>query len=357
MNILAVYGVGMVIQSVEKELYELEYSLSKEEIRRHGSNVFILMENVVKELVYIYGYLLYGDNYKGILSKYGKIDKLMFGKAIDILNRINNDDTYTKKELIIKLNRNYLVFDSKSKLFDDLLICSKIRGKILHEHGLDIKRIEEYKYEVKNGVNIAFKVLKKLKEKSIFPTIVEFDSVVYFNEGNTVYFKDEIGSRIPINIEYSDINELKNKQWYIFRNSNIEKLIPVVNKIDAFVNDTIEPNIVDINIALEDSKKNLGYLKIIGESNLIPINSKKISIGRLSTNNIQLTNRSISRKHCLIENIDKYIYLIDLGSKFGTYLNGRKLIEGERVMLATGDIISVGVGNEVIKLIYKVGEQ
>lgn len=70
-----------------------------------------------------------------------------------------------------------------------------------------------------------------------------------------------------------------------------------------------------------------------------------------------MENRSIRRKNCLIENIDKYIYLVDLGSKFGTYLNGRKLIEGESVMIATNDMISVGVGNEIIKLIYKVGQQ
>lgn len=55
---MKIYGIGMVIQSVEKELYELEYALNKEEIRRHGSNVFILTENIIKELVYIYGYLL-----------------------------------------------------------------------------------------------------------------------------------------------------------------------------------------------------------------------------------------------------------------------------------------------------------
>lgn len=346
----------MVIQSIEKELYELEYSLSKEEIRKHGSNVFILTENVVKELVYIYGYLLYGKNYKSRLSKYGRIDKLMFGKALNILEKISKEAIITKKEVLNNLGREYLVFDSKSNLFNNLLRCSEIRGKILHEHGLDMNRIEEYKNEVKNGVELSFKALKELKEKSIFPTIVEFDSLVYSKEKHIVYFRDEIGSRIPISTSYDSIEELKNKQWYIFRNSNIENLIPVVNKIDAFVNDTIEPRSVDVNIPLEDNKCYLGYLEIIGEDKVISINSPKISIGRLSTNNIHLTNRSVSRKHCLIEAIDKYLYLVDLGSKFGTYLNGRKLIEGERVLITSDDIISVGMGNETVKFIYKVGE-
>lgn len=41
---MRVYRIRMAIQSVEKELYEIDYSLSKEEIRKHGSNVFILTE-------------------------------------------------------------------------------------------------------------------------------------------------------------------------------------------------------------------------------------------------------------------------------------------------------------------------
>ena len=131
----------------------------------------------------------------------------------------------------------------------------------------------------------------------------------------------------------------------------------MVNKIDAFVNDTIEPKICDLNIPLENNNFDFGYLKIIGDDKIISINSRKLTVGRLSTNNIHLTNRSISRKHCLIEVIDKYVYLVDLGSKFGTYLNDRKLIEGERVLITSNDIISIGMGNETVKFIYKVGEK
>ncbi len=169
----------MVIQSVEKELYELEYALNKEEIRSHGSNVFILTENIIKELVYIYGYLLYGKNYKDRLAKYGRTDKLMFGKAINILEKINKDDITSKSIILNELGREYLVFDPKSNLLENLIKCSKIRGKILHEHGLDIDKIEEYKNEVKIGIELSFNALRELKDKDIFPTIVEFDSTVH----------------------------------------------------------------------------------------------------------------------------------------------------------------------------------
>lgn len=41
-EIMSIYGIRMGIHTVEKELHELEYSTTKEEIRSHGSNVFTL---------------------------------------------------------------------------------------------------------------------------------------------------------------------------------------------------------------------------------------------------------------------------------------------------------------------------
>ena len=75
---MSIYGIRRAIQVVEKELNELDYSRNKEDIRTHGSNVFILTENIVKELVYIYAYLLYGDGYKRELSKFKNLAMLAF---------------------------------------------------------------------------------------------------------------------------------------------------------------------------------------------------------------------------------------------------------------------------------------
>ena len=70
------------------------------------------------------------------------------------------------------------------------------------------------------------------------------------------------------------------------------------------------------------------------------------------SNDIQFTNRSVSRRHCMIETIDKYTYIVDLDSKFGTYLNDIKLIPRERVLLSDNDEISIGKGIEVVKIRY-----
>lgn len=96
----------------------------------------------------------------------------------------------------------------------------------------------------------------------------------------------------------------------------------------------------------------LGYLQIIGENQKIEICGTRIFIGRLTTNDIQLTNRSISRRHCLIEVIDKYVYIVDLDSKFGTYLNDIKLSARERTLLRNNDEIVIGKGIEKVKIIY-----
>ena len=222
---MSIYGIRMAIQTVEKELHELEYSITKEEIRNHGSNVFILTENIVKELVHIYGYLLYGENYENKLNIYKNVKRLMFGEALNVLVNISNNSKNT--EILTKLNRNYLIFDIEDSTLNNLRKCSKVRGKIFHEYGLDIQSLKEYKEEVKSGIISSFLALKKLQEDEIFPNIMEFDSILKGKEKDRLYFRDEINSRIPMVINHKDQEYIKNTQWYIFKNADLEVVIPV----------------------------------------------------------------------------------------------------------------------------------
>jgi len=69
--------------------------------------------------------------------------------------------------------------------------------------------------------------------------------------------------------------------------------------------------------------------------------SLPISIGRLLNNNFPLPlDPHVSKAHCSIFQNQKGIYLVDLSSTNGTYLNG-KLIESH-VLLKNGDLIIVG---------------
>lgn len=67
-----------------------------------------------------------------------------------------------------------------------------------------------------------------------------------------------------------------------------------------------------------------------------------VSIGRSSGNTIVLDTDTISRYHFSITQEDGMVYLTDLDSVNGTYLDGAKLIENERMHLQGGEEITAG---------------
>lgn len=72
----------------------------------------------------------------------------------------------------------------------------------------------------------------------------------------------------------------------------------------------------------------------------------QISIGRTSDNDIVLDNRSVSRKHALIEISDKNVLVIDNDSLNGTFVNDRKITEEnlrdqDRITIGKYDLIFV----------------
>lgn len=71
--------------------------------------------------------------------------------------------------------------------------------------------------------------------------------------------------------------------------------------------------------------------------------SKKIIIGRDPSCKIRFAEDTmISRKHAEIEQIDQHIYLKDLGSTNGTYVNKQPIQPKKRVKLKSGDIVYLG---------------
>jgi pSer/pThr/pTyr-binding forkhead associated (FHA) protein len=65
-----------------------------------------------------------------------------------------------------------------------------------------------------------------------------------------------------------------------------------------------------------------------------------MSIGRDEANDLRLENRALSRRHAQLEVRGAGIWIRDLGSQNGTFINGERL-EGARPIQG-GDVISLG---------------
>ena len=73
-----------------------------------------------------------------------------------------------------------------------------------------------------------------------------------------------------------------------------------------------------------------------------------LSIGRLSTNDIVIRDKSVSRQHATISRQKDTLVLWDKGSKNGTVLNGAKVQSAE---LEDGDVVWIGAKHHLITTI------
>lgn len=76
------------------------------------------------------------------------------------------------------------------------------------------------------------------------------------------------------------------------------------------------------------------------EGYFILLQLSNFRIGRSAQNDLVLQERSISRSHALIQSVQRGLYIQDVGSKLGTFVNGR-LIQGN-FRLGNGDVIQIG---------------
>jgi predicted component of type VI protein secretion system len=76
-----------------------------------------------------------------------------------------------------------------------------------------------------------------------------------------------------------------------------------------------------------------------GQTISIPVG--KLLIGREDDCHLRSTSEFVSRHHCVLL-LDEYTLRIrDLGSQNGTFVNGRRIVRGEHILLH-GDAVSVG---------------
>jgi serine phosphatase RsbU (regulator of sigma subunit) len=77
-----------------------------------------------------------------------------------------------------------------------------------------------------------------------------------------------------------------------------------------------------------------------GAGNEYPLAPERTLIGRDVEVDIQLASKTVSRQHCQILSADGSYYIEDLGSRNGTYLNGRRVVR--RMALSPRDLLKIG---------------
>lgn len=74
----------------------------------------------------------------------------------------------------------------------------------------------------------------------------------------------------------------------------------------------------------------------------IPLQGKRLLIGRDKEADLQLSTLDVSRKHCVLIRSKKGVYIQDLGSRNSTKLNGIKIDRKQPVRLSHRDKLQVG---------------
>jgi len=72
----------------------------------------------------------------------------------------------------------------------------------------------------------------------------------------------------------------------------------------------------------------------------IPIKKEQFLVGRSRKCNLCAGTDSISRQHCVITRADTRVFIEDLGSRNGTFVNGNRI--DKPLQLKSGDEIAVG---------------
>lgn len=74
------------------------------------------------------------------------------------------------------------------------------------------------------------------------------------------------------------------------------------------------------------------------ESKRVETSSPIFSIGRQDSNDLRSQMRSVSRRHCAIVNLNQEVWLYDLESTMGTYVDGQP-VKGRAFLLGVHDVI------------------
>lgn len=102
----------------------------------------------------------------------------------------------------------------------------------------------------------------------------------------------------------------------------------------------------------ESSFSLIGRFRAGGPVSIVTVNRTPFTIGRKPENMLCLADRTVSSKHAVISERNAALYLHDLNSTNGTFLNGRRISGTQR--LEDGDLLQFG--NAVLRVTAESGD-
>jgi pSer/pThr/pTyr-binding forkhead associated (FHA) protein len=116
--------------------------------------------------------------------------------------------------------------------------------------------------------------------------------------------------------------------------------VPNPNQTDVFqINQTISAPIERPN---KTPSMALGWQLVAPDQNVALEVGKTLYLGRTPSNDIVMTDSSVSSRHALLEVRTEAVYLTDLGSTNGTSVNKHLIQTNTKIMLHAGDQIAFG---------------
>lgn len=77
------------------------------------------------------------------------------------------------------------------------------------------------------------------------------------------------------------------------------------------------------------------------EAKIVTLEDELINLGRDQSCQLVLAQKAVSRNHARISRDGALFFVEDLGSSYGTHLNGSRLPKGEKRLLRNGDVIAI----------------